>query len=41
MNIITAPNKVGVSNGILSKVDTLGNGDLVWKWEGQAPIPLT
>ena len=39
MNIITAPNKVGVSNGILSKVDTLGNGDLVWKWEGQAPIP--
>ena len=39
MNIITAPNKVGVSNGILSKVDTLGNGDLVWNWEGQAPIP--
>lgn len=39
MNIITAPNKVGVSNGILSKVDTLGNGDLAWKWEGQALIP--
>jgi hypothetical protein len=39
MNIITSPNKVGVSNGILSEIDTLGNGDLMWKWEGQKPIP--
>ena len=39
MNITTASNKVGVSNGILSGVDTLSSGDLVWRWEGQVPLP--
>lgn len=39
MNIITTPGKVGVSNGIYVGTDTLTSGDLVWHWEGQAPIP--
>jgi aminopeptidase N len=39
MNIITTSGKVGVSNGIYVGTDTLSNGDLVWRWEGQAPIP--
>lgn len=39
MNIITTSDKVGVSNGIYVGTDTLANGDLVWRWEGQAPIP--
>lgn len=39
MNITTSPAWVGVSNGLLSGVDTLSSGDLVWKWEGQAPLP--
>ena len=39
MNIITSSSKVGVSNGILSNVDTLITGDLVWHWKGQAPLP--
>ena len=39
MNITTPSGKVGVSNGILTSVDTLASGDLVWHWEGQAPLP--
>ena len=39
MNIITSSSKVGVSNGILSNVDTLITGDLIWHWKGQAPLP--
>ena len=39
MNIITPSGKVGVSNGIYVGTDTLSSGDLVWRWEGQAPIP--
>ena len=39
MNITTPSGKVGVSNGILTSVDTLTSGDLVWHWEGQAPLP--
>ena len=39
MNIITPSGKVGVSNGIHVGTDTLSSGDLVWRWEGQAPIP--
>ena len=39
MNITTPSGKVGVSNGILTSVDTLSSGDLVWRWEGQAPLP--
>jgi hypothetical protein len=39
MNIITPSGKVGVSNGIYLGTDTLSSGDLVWRWEGQAPIP--
>ncbi|HAK70053.1 MAG TPA: hypothetical protein DCM15_01625, partial [Cryomorphaceae bacterium] len=32
MNITTSSSNVGVSNGILSTVDTLITGDLVWHW---------
>ena len=39
MNITTPAGKVGVSNGILTSVDTLSSGDLIWRWEGQAPLP--
>ena len=39
MNITTAAGLVGVSNGILDAVDTLNSGDLVWRWEGTAPLP--
>jgi hypothetical protein len=39
MNITTPAGKVGVSNGLLQSVDTLTTGDLVWHWEGQAPLP--
>lgn len=39
MNIITTAGKVGVSNGIYVGTDTLSSGDLVWRWQGQAPIP--
>ena len=39
MNITTPSGKVGASNGILTSVDTLVTGDLVWHWEGQAPLP--
>ena len=39
MNITTSSGKVGVSNGIFKAIDTLTSGDLVWRWEGQAPLP--
>jgi len=38
MHITTLPGKVGVSNGIFDRVDTLSNGNLTWVWKGNAPL---
>jgi len=39
MNITTTSTLKGVSNGTLSSIDTLSSGDLIWHWEGVAPLP--
>ena len=39
MNITTTSALKGVSNGTLTSIDTLSSGDLIWHWEGVAPLP--
>ena len=38
MHVTTLTGKVGVSNGIFDRVDTLSSGHLVWVWKGFAPL---